>query len=308
MSARWSLGARSHRAIRDSPGPHPREAIRPAPTGDSIPRDCGARRPAFPGSPSSASPRGRPSRPTDRSVQDPIEYFATEQARAALAVRTGPACRSARSLIRAASHRHSEVMSMSPDARSPCAPGLLLAACAAAGSAAAQDRAPASADAPAPPPRPADQARRAPGRSGGAKARLTASGWAVSRSSRAAASSSTSFATSSRSTTRTHSTRTIPIGARERTNSNLIAKESRLILDIRGQVDDHELRMYIEGDFYGTGSAFRLRHAYGTWRGLLAGQYWSTFVDETTCRGRSTSSRRRRLRRSVRRSWDTRTS
>jgi hypothetical protein len=38
--------------------------------------------------------------------------------------------------------------------------------------------------------------------------------------------------------------------------------------------------MYVEGDFYGSGSVFRLRHAYGTWKGLLAGQTWSTFVDE----------------------------
>jgi hypothetical protein len=53
-----------------------------------------------------------------------------------------------------------------------------------------------------------------------------------------------------------------------------------LSLDIRGPAEGHELRMYVEGDFYGSGSAFRLRHAYGTWRGLLAGQTWSTFVDE----------------------------
>jgi hypothetical protein len=75
-------------------------------------------------------------------------------------------------------------------------------------------------------------------------------------------------------------TRTIPIDAADRTNSNLIAKETRLSIDIRGPAEGHELRMYVEGDFYGSGSAFRLRHAYGTWRGLLAGQYWSTFVDE----------------------------
>ena len=75
-------------------------------------------------------------------------------------------------------------------------------------------------------------------------------------------------------------TRTIPIDAADRTNSNLIAKETRLSIDIRGPAEGHELRMYVEGDFYGSGSAFRLRHAYGTWRGLLAGQAWSTFVDD----------------------------
>jgi hypothetical protein len=75
-------------------------------------------------------------------------------------------------------------------------------------------------------------------------------------------------------------TRAIPIDAGERTNSNLIAKETRLSIDIRGPAEGHELRMYVEGDFYGSGSAFRMRHAYGTWRGLLAGQTWSTFMDE----------------------------
>ncbi len=38
--------------------------------------------------------------------------------------------------------------------------------------------------------------------------------------------------------------------------------------------------MFIETDFYGTSSALRLRHAYGTWGGLLAGQTWTTFMDD----------------------------
>ena len=75
-------------------------------------------------------------------------------------------------------------------------------------------------------------------------------------------------------------TRTIPVDDSEGTNSNLIAKESRLSLDIRGPWQDKELQMYFEGDFYGTSSAFRLRMAYGRWGGLMAGQNWSTFVDE----------------------------
>lgn len=75
-------------------------------------------------------------------------------------------------------------------------------------------------------------------------------------------------------------TRTIVIDDREGTNSNLHAKETRLSLDIRGDVEGDELRMYVEGDFYGTSSAFRLRHAYGSYKWLLAGQTWSTFVDD----------------------------
>jgi hypothetical protein len=75
-------------------------------------------------------------------------------------------------------------------------------------------------------------------------------------------------------------TRTIPVDGSEGTNSNLHAKETRLSLDIRGDVEDRELRMYLETDFYGSSSVLRLRHAYGSWGGLLAGQTWSTFVDE----------------------------
>ncbi len=45
-------------------------------------------------------------------------------------------------------------------------------------------------------------------------------------------------------------------------------------------VEQKELRMFVETDFYGTSSALRLRHAYGSFGGLLAGQTWSTFVDE----------------------------
>ena len=74
--------------------------------------------------------------------------------------------------------------------------------------------------------------------------------------------------------------RTIPLDGSEGTNSNVHAKETRLNLDIRGMVEQKELRMFIETDFYGTSSVLRLRHAYGSFGGLLAGQTWSTFVDE----------------------------
>ena len=75
-------------------------------------------------------------------------------------------------------------------------------------------------------------------------------------------------------------TRTIPVDGSEGTNSQLHAKETRLNLDIRGQAEGRELRMFIETDFYGSSSVLRLRHAYGSYGGLLAGQTWSTFVDE----------------------------
>ena len=74
--------------------------------------------------------------------------------------------------------------------------------------------------------------------------------------------------------------RTIPIDGGEGGNSQVHARETRLFLDMRGPVEGKELRMYVETDFYGSGSVFRLRHAYGSWGGLLAGQTWSTFLDD----------------------------
>ena len=74
--------------------------------------------------------------------------------------------------------------------------------------------------------------------------------------------------------------RTIPVDGSEGTNSNIHARETRLSLDMRGPFEGRELRMYVEGDFYGSGNAFRLRQAFGTYGGLLAGQTWSVFVDE----------------------------
>ncbi|HEY6361920.1 MAG TPA: DcaP family trimeric outer membrane transporter, partial [Vicinamibacterales bacterium] len=74
--------------------------------------------------------------------------------------------------------------------------------------------------------------------------------------------------------------RTIPLDGSEGTASNVHAKETRLSLDVRGMAEGRELRMFIETDFYGTSSALRLRHAYGGYGGLLAGQTWSTFMDD----------------------------
>lgn len=172
---------------------------------------------------------------------------------------------------------------MRPDARCILCPGLLLAVLAAAGSAAAQDRAsapavgapaaPAAAPADAPAAAPAAQDPQKPPPDG-----FTVGGFTFKPGGRIKLDIIRDFKPIDNEDS--FDTRSIPIDAIDRTNSNLIAKESRLFLDIRGKVDDHELRMYIEGDFYGTSSAFRLRHAYGTYKGLLAGQYWSTFVDE----------------------------
>jgi hypothetical protein len=74
--------------------------------------------------------------------------------------------------------------------------------------------------------------------------------------------------------------REIPVDDSRHTNSNVHAKETRLSLDVRGLADNRELRLYLETDFYGTSSALRLRHAYGSYGGLLAGQTWTTFMDD----------------------------
>ena len=105
--------------------------------------------------------------------------------------------------------------------------------------------------------------------------------WADSPSSREGGSSWTSSATSIRSAPRIPSIRArSPSTAARATNSNLHAKETRLFLDVRGPVEGKELRMYVETDFYGSSSVLRLRQAYGSYGGLLAGQTWSTFVDD----------------------------
>jgi hypothetical protein len=74
--------------------------------------------------------------------------------------------------------------------------------------------------------------------------------------------------------------RTIAVDGSEGGNSQVHAKETRLSLDMRGPVEDSELRMYVEIDFYGSGSVLRLRHAYGSYKGVMVGQNWSTFVDD----------------------------
>jgi hypothetical protein len=58
------------------------------------------------------------------------------------------------------------------------------------------------------------------------------------------------------------------------------ARETRLNLDVRSEgVGGRPFRVFVEGDFFGSGNAFRMRHAYGEFGPLLGGQTWSTFQD-----------------------------
>lgn len=75
---------------------------------------------------------------------------------------------------------------------------------------------------------------------------------------------------------------TIPTDGSKGTNTNFNIKETRLYLDVHTPWKGKEIRTYVEGDFYGTGGAFRLRHAYVEFANKwFAGQYWSNFMDET---------------------------
>ena len=59
----------------------------------------------------------------------------------------------------------------------------------------------------------------------------------------------------------------------------LSVAQSRLNLELRDKSRVGDLRAFIEGDFAGSGDTFRLRHAFGQFRSVLAGKTWSTLMD-----------------------------
>jgi hypothetical protein len=73
--------------------------------------------------------------------------------------------------------------------------------------------------------------------------------------------------------------RNIPVDGSKGTNTRIHARETRLSLGIEGPVEVRHLELFFEGDFYGTGNAFRMRHAYAQYGALLAGQTWTTVMD-----------------------------
>lgn len=61
-------------------------------------------------------------------------------------------------------------------------------------------------------------------------------------------------------------------------HTDLHAFQSRIGFQTATPVSGSVLKTNIEGDFYGSGGgSFRLRHAYGEWNGILAGQTWTNF-------------------------------
>ncbi len=72
---------------------------------------------------------------------------------------------------------------------------------------------------------------------------------------------------------------TIPFENAHGAHSRWHARQSRLTLDVRTDTSWGQAKIYVEGDFFGTGNAFRLRHAYGELGHWLAGQAFSTLFD-----------------------------
>jgi len=80
--------------------------------------------------------------------------------------------------------------------------------------------------------------------------------------------------------TDTFNVRTIPVDGSQGTNTRIHANETRLSFSMVGPVQGRNLKLFIEGDFFGANNVIRLRHAYGQWGHWLFGQTWSTFMDE----------------------------
>lgn len=80
--------------------------------------------------------------------------------------------------------------------------------------------------------------------------------------------------------------RQIPIGQRTGANSQLAfnARETRLWLKSFTPSKWGDVNTYVEMDFFGSASSYAplLRHAYGSFGHLLAGQTWTTFLNDTT--------------------------
>jgi hypothetical protein len=79
-------------------------------------------------------------------------------------------------------------------------------------------------------------------------------------------------------------TNTIPVegspAADQSGRTTIHARETRFNFDLRSEgTGRHHFRAFVEGDFYGDGNAFRMRHAYGEFGPILGGQTWSTFQD-----------------------------
>jgi hypothetical protein len=71
----------------------------------------------------------------------------------------------------------------------------------------------------------------------------------------------------------------IPTDGSQGRATTISARQTRFNLDIFQ--DNQAIRFFAEGDFFGEGGDFRLRHGFVEYRGLILGQNWSTFQDES---------------------------
>lgn len=59
----------------------------------------------------------------------------------------------------------------------------------------------------------------------------------------------------------------------------LTVQQSRLNFEVRKDAGIEQVRAFIEGDFSGNDDTFKLRHAFGQYRSILAGKTWTAFMD-----------------------------
>lgn len=62
-------------------------------------------------------------------------------------------------------------------------------------------------------------------------------------------------------------------------DTDLTADQTRLNFEVRQKTSIGQFRSFVEGDFAGNEASYRLRHAYGQFRDVLAGRTWSVFYD-----------------------------
>ena len=61
--------------------------------------------------------------------------------------------------------------------------------------------------------------------------------------------------------------------------TEVTASQTRINFEVREETSQGPLRAFVEADFEGPNDSFRLRHAFGQYRWILAGKTWSTLMD-----------------------------
>jgi hypothetical protein len=64
-----------------------------------------------------------------------------------------------------------------------------------------------------------------------------------------------------------------------KSGTEVTANQTRVNIEVREETSKGPLRAFVEGDFQAKDDTFRLRHAFGQYRWILAGKTWSTLMD-----------------------------